>query len=106
MHSNAMSSGASDQAGSYGRAEASRRAEAEITGPADGIPEATVARLPIYLRALYSLAERGISTVASEELAAAAPEVKLYRLYRERIDQFRASPPAADWDGVFGFTTR
>src|ERR1700748_2786389 len=72
MHSNAMSSGASDQAGSFGRAEANRRAEAEITGPADGIPEATVARLPIYLRALYGLAERGISTVASEELAAAA----------------------------------
>ena len=72
MHSNAMSSGASDQAGSFGRAEANRRAEAEMTGPADGIPEATVARLPIYLRALYGLAERGISTVASEELAAAA----------------------------------
>jgi adenylate cyclase len=41
-----------------------------------------------------------------EELAAAAPEVKLHRLYRERIAQFRASPPAADWDGVFGFTAR
>ena len=39
---------------------------------AGGIPEATVARLPVYLRALYGLAERGISTVASEELAAAA----------------------------------
>ena len=34
-----------------------------------GIPEATVARLPIYLRALYTLAERGVSTVASDELA-------------------------------------
>jgi len=44
----------------------------EVSGPAGGIPEATVARLPIYLRALYGLAERGISTVASEELAAAA----------------------------------
>ena len=31
-----------------------------------------MARLPVYLRALYGLAERGISTVASEELAAAA----------------------------------
>jgi adenylate cyclase len=39
-------------------------------------------------------------------LAAAAPEVKLYRLYRARITQFRASPPDADWDGVFGYTTR
>jgi redox-sensing transcriptional repressor len=37
-----------------------------------GIPEATVARLPVYLRALYSLAERGVSTVASDELARAA----------------------------------
>src|SRR6476660_9121764 len=70
MHSNAMSSGA--QAEGYGRAEASHRAEAEINGQPDGIPEATVARLPVYLRALYGLAERGISTVSSEELAAAA----------------------------------
>ena len=31
-----------------------------------------MARLPVYLRALYGLAERGIGTVASEELAAAA----------------------------------
>jgi redox-sensing transcriptional repressor len=37
-----------------------------------GIPEATVARLPVYLRALYTLAERGTSTVSSEELATAA----------------------------------
>src|SRR5690348_18225323 len=72
MHSNFMSSGSSDVCSSDLRAEANRRAEAEIAGPADGIPEATVARLPIYLRALYGLAERGISTVASEELAAAA----------------------------------
>ena len=44
----------------------------EISGPSGGIPEATVARLPVYLRALYGLAERCIGTVASEELAAAA----------------------------------
>ncbi|GAA4057269.1 redox-sensing transcriptional repressor Rex [Nonomuraea sp. NPDC050663] len=37
-----------------------------------GIPEATVARLPLYLRALTGLAERGIATVSSEDLAAAA----------------------------------
>jgi redox-sensing transcriptional repressor len=37
-----------------------------------GIPEATIARLPVYLRALYTLADRGIATVSSEELAAAA----------------------------------
>src|SRR5450755_4228984 len=37
-----------------------------------GIPEATIARLPVYLRVLYGLAERGIGTVSSEELASAA----------------------------------
>ena len=36
------------------------------------IPEATVARLPIYLRALTTLTEDGISTCSSEELASAA----------------------------------
>jgi redox-sensing transcriptional repressor len=40
--------------------------------PERGIPEATVARLPIYLRALTALAERGIRTCSSEELATAA----------------------------------
>ena len=36
------------------------------------IPDATVARLPEYLRALSDLAERGITSVSSEELATAA----------------------------------
>ncbi len=36
-----------------------------------GIPDATVARLPVYLRALYALADHGVATVSSEELAAA-----------------------------------
>ena len=88
MHSNGMPSEASGHAASNGRAEANGLADAkgnangpgrvnglaqaEVNGQAVGIPEATVARLPVYLRALYGLAERGISTVASEELAAAA----------------------------------
>src|SRR5437016_3936939 len=37
-----------------------------------GIPEATIARLPVYLRVLYSCAEQGVATVSSDELAAAA----------------------------------
>ncbi|WP_185994518.1 redox-sensing transcriptional repressor Rex [Nocardioides campestrisoli] len=36
------------------------------------IPEATVARLPVYLRALTSLTEAGTATCSSEELASAA----------------------------------
>jgi redox-sensing transcriptional repressor len=42
------------------------------TETARDIPEATVARLPVYLRALVSLAETGTSTCSSEELAQAA----------------------------------
>ena len=37
-----------------------------------GIPDASVARLPGYLRALTSLARHGIASVSSEELASAA----------------------------------
>ncbi len=37
-----------------------------------GIPEATVARLPIYLRALTSLGDRDVVTASSEDLASAA----------------------------------
>ena len=36
------------------------------------IPEATVARLPVYLRALTALADSGIRTCSSEDLATAA----------------------------------
>ncbi|HXF57103.1 MAG TPA: redox-sensing transcriptional repressor Rex [Actinomycetota bacterium] len=36
------------------------------------IPEATVGRLPVYLRALVEMAETGVVTVSSGELAAAA----------------------------------
>jgi redox-sensing transcriptional repressor len=41
-------------------------------GAPRGIPEATVARLPVYLRALVGLTDRGTRTCSSEELAAAA----------------------------------
>ncbi len=37
-----------------------------------GVPDATVARLPVYHRALSGLSEHGTATVSSEELAAAA----------------------------------
>jgi redox-sensing transcriptional repressor len=52
------------------------RPERQSRGAADGrvrgIPEASVARLPLYLRALQAMADRGDTTVSSEELAVAA----------------------------------
>ena len=41
------------------------------SAPGRDIPEATVARLPIYLRALTSLSDAGTGTCSSEELAVA-----------------------------------
>lgn len=43
-----------------------------IPTPRRGIPDATVARLPVYHRVLANLAERGVNLVSSEELAAAS----------------------------------
>lgn len=34
------------------------------------------------------------------------PDVKLYRVYRERISQYRQKPPPEPWDGVCTFTTK
>lgn len=39
--------------------------------PSPRVPEATIARLPVYLRALHQLAEAGSETVRSDALAAA-----------------------------------
>ncbi|MBA2477228.1 MAG: redox-sensing transcriptional repressor Rex [Sporichthyaceae bacterium] len=50
----------------------SRRATGPGRARGRGVPDATVARLPLYLRILRALAEQGTSTVSSEELAAAA----------------------------------
>ncbi|HEV2086809.1 MAG TPA: redox-sensing transcriptional repressor Rex [Cryptosporangiaceae bacterium] len=49
-----------------------QRARIGTAGRGRGIPDATVARLPLYLRALHTLAEDGQDTVSSEELAVAA----------------------------------
>ncbi len=47
------------------------RVEATAEPLRQGLSDATVARLPLYLRALTALAETGVATVSSEELAAA-----------------------------------
>jgi redox-sensing transcriptional repressor len=48
------------------------RDDADPTAAAKGIPESTVARLPVYLRALNQVAADGLDTVSSGTLAATA----------------------------------
>jgi redox-sensing transcriptional repressor len=59
---------------SLGAQPATGRSAAEATrgGRRTGISEATVSRLPVYLRVLTSLAESGVATVSSDVLADAA----------------------------------
>jgi redox-sensing transcriptional repressor len=47
-------------------------AEVPTTPELRSIPEASIARLPLYLRALQAMADRGVTTVSSEELAVAS----------------------------------
>lgn len=39
-------------------------------------------------------------------LAKEHPEVKLYKIYLERIEEFKRNPPFADWDGVYVHTAK
>jgi adenylate cyclase len=34
------------------------------------------------------------------------PDLKLYQLYKQRIEQYQQEPPGDDWDGVCTFTTK
>ena len=40
------------------------------------------------------------------ELASASPGTKLYKVFRERIFQYRYNPPDAGWNGVWVFKTK
>jgi redox-sensing transcriptional repressor len=66
------SSNASGSMGPDPRPDSRLNGGASVRSARQGIPEATVARLPVYLRALISMQERGVITVSSEELATSA----------------------------------
>ena len=57
--------------------------------------------LELYRKQRWDDAEQILKT-----LAAAAPDVKLYRLYLKRIDHFRNNSPGAAWNGLWVFTTK
>jgi redox-sensing transcriptional repressor len=67
------SAGRPAKAGTTSASRLAKAGQVKATAQANGhgIPDATVARLPVYLRALNALAEQDVSTVSSEELAAA-----------------------------------
>jgi adenylate cyclase len=51
----------------------------------------------------WDAAEAGIAACESVGVARLAA---LYGVYRERIAEWRANPPPADWDGTFTATSK
>lgn len=79
----------------------------EPLGPKDGVAEAVrrdaaefEAAFAAYQGRDWNAAEAALAT-----LNARAPR-PLYDIYLERIAHFRETPPPADWDGVFVYTTK
>ena len=70
--SGSAGSGGSSGSGASGASGGDVHQVHEVRRGSRAVPEATVARLAVYLRVLSGLAEQGVVTVSSEELAAAA----------------------------------
>ncbi len=75
--------------------------------PLESVTADEQAGLDQYTRALDSYRKRDwqLSRQLFEQLQASAPAL-LYEMYLGRISHFIEHPPAADWDGVFAFSTK
>ncbi len=75
----------------------------EPIGPLEECDQSTRARLLEFSEFLdaYRGMKWDIADSTLRRLAEQEPEHRLYSLYLERVEEYRASPPDADWDGVF-----
>ena len=80
----------------------------EPVGRIDGVDTAAAHEVAEWEQALARVRARDwdLAQLSLEALSAAHPARALYRLYLDRIAQFRANPPGADWDGVTNFDTK
>ena len=79
----------------------------EPLGMGENVSQAQLDELQSYHQALtayraqdWDLAEQQLLSLQS------AMPLAIYALYLERIAQFKLNPPAADWDGVYNFTSK
>ena len=75
-----------------------------LAGELDEVQRLRIERFEDALRA-YRAREFGHAESVLRELAAQQPE-KLLEVYLQRIALFRETPPPADWDGVYVFTSK
>ena len=80
----------------------------EPIGKVGDVGETTLSELDKFHKALewyrkqrWNEAEEGM-----KNLRFANPQSKLYKLYLSRIAEYRARPPAADWNGVWVWTSK
>jgi len=77
----------------------------EPIGQEGTVDSATLATLEQYHQAaaLYHAQKWDEAEAAFTALHEADPDRYLYKVYLERIAEFRANPPGEDWDGVYTF---
>lgn len=80
----------------------------EPIGPAGSVDQAMRDELKLYQQALKYYRDQNwdMAELQFLNLARMCPQRKLYQVYAERVAFFRGTPPGADWDGVFTFTTK
>jgi adenylate cyclase len=80
----------------------------EPIGRLDEVDEPTVEAVDRFNRMLehYRAQRWDEADALLVELVKQEPDVKLYKLFRQRIYDFRYNPPGADWKGVWVFKTK
>jgi adenylate cyclase len=80
----------------------------EPIGPLNQLTDAKREELARFanLAAAYRAGEWAEANRLCTELRKEHPEDSIYALYQERIAFFMSTPPPADWDGVFTFTSK
>jgi adenylate cyclase len=80
----------------------------EPLGHKDAVDKGIKALLTRHKQALTAYRGQDWDTAEREffALQQASPGRKLYAIYLDRVNHFRAQPPGAGWDGVYTFTTK
>ncbi|MGI9302018.1 MAG: CHASE2 domain-containing protein [Gammaproteobacteria bacterium] len=80
----------------------------EPLGLRDEIESRTKSEVRRYEQALSLFREQDWDSAESElfSLSQSNPDRLVYKLYLDRIAQFRSQPPPEDWDGIAAYTTK
>ncbi len=80
----------------------------EPLGDAGDVDKAVRDELKLYRQALkyYRTQQWDLAELQFLNLQKSSTSPYLYKMYAERVAQYRKTPPAPDWDGVHTFTTK